>query len=290
MLIMKKYPYSILFIITFLILLPFVWYNVFLEDLIVTASEEPPAPEVPVEQIVLLEGLLQDAVDQAEQPALPLEAIPPDFVTIDKGYWSDALFIGDSRMIGLAEYTDLGDAHVFAKNGLSSFNALTAKNAMPSPQEYLPDMLEHNTYGKVYIMLGLNEMHSSFDKIREKYLGVINTVHDMQPDALIFLCANMHVTASRSETDKTFNNPNIERINQFLQEVAEENGYFYIDVNEEYDTEDGALDPELTYDGIHVRAAHYGRWNDWLRTKGILLPGMEYTPEGTPSLEDSNEE
>ena len=143
---MKKYPYSILFIITFLILLPFVWYNVFLEDLIVTASEEPPAPEVPVEQIVLLEGLLQDAVDQAEQPALPFEAIPPDFVTIDKGYWNDALFIGDSRMIGLAEYTDLGDAHVFAKNGLSSFNALTAKNAMPSPQEYLPDMLEHNTY------------------------------------------------------------------------------------------------------------------------------------------------
>ena len=62
---MKKYPYSILFIITFLILLPFVWYNVFLEDLIVTASEEPSAPEVPVEQIVLLEGLLQDAVDQA---------------------------------------------------------------------------------------------------------------------------------------------------------------------------------------------------------------------------------
>ena len=178
---MKKYPYSILFIITFVILLPFVWYNLFLGDLLASASSEAPTPEVPTQeeavkheepkdQLAILEELIKEASSQVSQPEPLPGALPPEFVTVDKGYWNDALFIGDSRMIGLAEYTDLGDAHVFAKNGLSSFNALTSKNAMPSPQEYLTEMLEQNTYGKVYIMLGLNEMHSSFEKIQEKYL------------------------------------------------------------------------------------------------------------------------
>lgn len=272
---MKKYSYLTLFLIIFILTLPVAWYKLFLEELITYALE--PEKTVYLEEYTSSRGYLAE-IPEEEIPVDPPEDLPPEFITVDHGYWHDALFIGDSRMIGLAEYTDLGDAHVFAMNGLSTFTAFKKKNAMPSAQPYLMEMLEQNTYGKVYIMLGLNEMGSNYDTVKNKYLELINTVHNLQPDALIFLCGNMHVTAERSKGDKTFNNANIDRLNQFLMEVADKNDFFYIDVNEVYDDETGALDAELTYDGIHVRASHYQRWNDWLKTKAILLPGMEYTP------------
>ena len=36
----------------------------------------------------------------------------------------------------------------------------------------------------------------------------------MQPDAIIYVEANLHVTAQRSDSDKTFNNANINAFNQ----------------------------------------------------------------------------
>ena len=50
-------------------------------------------------------------------------ALETDGISIETDF-SEALFIGDSRTVGLYEYGNLGRAEVFANSGMSVFNLL----------------------------------------------------------------------------------------------------------------------------------------------------------------------
>ena len=81
--------------------------------------------------------------------------------------------------------------------------------------------------------------------------------------------ANLHVTKERSESDAIFNNENIDRINGNIRQIAEKHGFSYIDVNEIFDDETGALNPECTHDEVHVLGKYYQQWADWIREKSF---------------------
>ena len=275
---MKKYPYLILFLLTFALGLPVIWAKLLNSQSIASASGpfDSCAGEIP-------ESSGKDAEEEAgnysPEPSTeaasaaepePEEPVMPQFSEINTDYWDDALFIGDSRMIGLAEYTDLGNAQVFAANGLSTFTVFKKKNSMSTPQEYLKDLLEQNTYGKIYLMLGINELGYQMERLEQQFRTVVDNIRACQPDAILFLCGNMHVTSERSSRDEIYNNDTINRLNEFLKTLAEEEGGYYLDVNEIFDDETGGLCADYTYDDIHIRASHYEAWNEWLRTKGIV--------------------
>ena len=73
------------------------------------------------------------------------------------------------------------------------------------------------------------------------------------------------MTKKRSDTDSTFNNSNIDRMNQAQAAYADGEHIFFIDVNPAFDDETGALNQDYTFDNTHPYGKYYSKWADWLR-------------------------
>ncbi len=208
-----------------------------------------------------------EALDSEEEETLPLE-----FQTVDYSYFDDALLVGDSRMEGIMEYGNLSNADFFAYSGMNVF-ALEFKKLEVSGigKITFDEMLERKQYGKVYLMLGLNELGYQFEGVQRKYQETIEKIRAAQEDAIIYLCANMHVTTEQSQREELYNNENVNLINEMIAGYADGEKIFYIDVNELFDDETGGLAEEYSSDAFHVLGKHYVDWVDWLCTKAIVV-------------------
>ena len=191
------------------------------------------------------------APEETSEPTPTPEPTPLQFTTVDASYFDDALFIGDSRTVGIAEYGSLKNATYFADVGLNVYVAQTKAIAVKNVGTVtLPQLLSQKTFGK--------------------FSSLIDAVRAAQPDAIIFVEANLHVGPSRSSTDATFNNPRIDKLNEKLAALADGKTIFYIDINELFDDENGNLRADASGDSTHVYAKYDLDWCDWLCTKAIV--------------------
>lgn len=200
------------------------------------------------------------------------EILPPYTVGVtDAAYFDDALFIGDSRTVGIAEYGYFTEADYFADVSMSVYKVWTKKIAVSGKtKQKLQDILAQNSYGKVYIMLGINELGYDYDQNVRRYTELVTAVREAQPEAVIYVCANLHVTKKQSEKDEYFNNPNINRFNEAISVLADGENVFYIDINPLYDDVEGNLNTDYSSDEAHVKAQYYVEWCDWLMTQAIV--------------------
>lgn len=198
--------------------------------------------------------------------------IPPvkEFVTADMTYLDDALFIGDSRTVGLQSYSDITNADFFCTVGMNVFKIYNETATVNGVNTDLKTLLTSNKYGKVYIMLGINELGYNRNTAFEKYKELINTVLNYQPDAIIFIQANIHVDAERSSKDNIINNAGINEFNGMLMSLENKQNIFYIDVNPLYDDESGNLSTIYSSDGIHLHAKYFSIWRDFILSKAIF--------------------
>ena len=190
------------------------------------------------------------------------------FDTVDEDYFSDALFIGDSRTVGLRDYSGLYNADFFCKVGLTVHRVFNVLNTDGSGMT-LMDKLKNNTYGKVYIMFGVNELSDDLERNAAKFCQLLKTVKKYQPEALIFIEANLHVGKARSESWEFYSNERLEEYNKMLSINADFESIFYIDINEVYDDEEGNLSAQYTGDNLHLYGHSYGPWVEYLKTHAV---------------------
>ncbi|WP_408070494.1 GDSL-type esterase/lipase family protein [Butyrivibrio sp. JL13D10] len=209
--------------------------------------------------------------------------------SVPDSYFDDALFIGDSRTVGLSEYcTQLqGHATFYAKVSLTIYGLddiefvpvpVRTEETANVPEEELPtekvtveEALSRKQFGKIYIMLGLNELGSrTHEQYAEIYGGVINRIRELQPDAIIIIQGIMHVTHAKSSNDRVFKNSTINDRNEMLKTLADGEHVFYIDMNEATDDENGALGKDLSFDSIHLKAKSYSLWYDYLKNHAFV--------------------
>lgn len=197
-----------------------------------------------------------------------------EFTQVDEDYFTDALFIGDSRTVGLSEYCEPLDerATFYAKVSLTIYGALSKPFVKTdSGTITVEEALTKQQFGKIYIMLGLNEMGTgTVETFTEEYALVIDRIRELQPDALIFIQGIMHVSEKKSRQDKYFTNPNINERNEALSQLADNKTIFYMDMNEAVDDENGNLLAELSFDDVHLKASSYQRWYEFLLNHGIV--------------------
>lgn len=206
---------------------------------------------------------VQEPVTEPESSQTPADPVSREH------YFDDTLFIGDSRTVGLSEYADLGDAWVFANSGMSVYKIFSMELPGKDQQKRtLEALLQEKSFGKIYIMLGINELGYNYDSNVKKYEEMISIIAELQPQAKIILEANMHLAAEKSNADPVFNNSNINRFNGFMKELASENDYQYLDINERFDDETGNLDDQYTVDEAHLLGKYYSVWADWIYEKG----------------------
>ena len=201
----------------------------------------------------------------------PTEYPQNTFTQAPEGYFGDALFIGDSRTGGLSEYGNLEGATFFATTGMSVYNITTEKVSVPGMGKVTFDaLMSEKKYGKIYIMLGINELGYNQTATVKKYGELIEKIKQYQPQAIIFIEANLHVAQSRSDTDPVFNNDNINIFNQEISKFADQETVFYIDVNPLFDDENGNLSDKYTADNSHILGKYYKNWKEWLFTVAVV--------------------
>ncbi|MBQ4505788.1 MAG: hypothetical protein II971_00885 [Firmicutes bacterium] len=194
------------------------------------------------------------------------------FIDAPEGYFENVLFIGDSRCEGLRKYGGIEGPDWFTDVGLSVFNIKDKAIAMEEGAEPvdLETVLSSKKYDAVYIGLGINELGYDISVISSRFSDLIELVRSSQEDAVIFLMANIHVTAARSESDEIYNNERIEELNTAISMFADFDTIYYIDVNPLFD-DGGALDGEKSFDDVHIFAKHYPEWSDFLRAHAVVL-------------------
>lgn len=114
-------------------------------------------------------------------------------------------------------------------------------------------------------MLGINELGYDYSSIIRKYRSVVDTIKTRQPNAVIVLEANLHVTAEKSSFGSTYTNEKINQINSGIRAIAENSDCCYINVNSIFDDENGALKTSYSTDGSHLLGKYYSVWTDWLK-------------------------
>lgn len=181
-----------------------------------------------------------------------------DYVLENESYFNDAVFLGDSRTLGISDYAGLDGADFFCDNGMTIFKLLEDKGVTyqkTGKKMDLKEVLQEKSYGKVYIMLGMNELgYGNTAMYMKQYLKVVSQIREWQPDAVIYIMANLHVSREKNNMETEFNNININDKNVASARLANGRDIFYLDCNPLFTDEEGYLQEELTFDGVHLYA------------------------------------
>lgn len=212
----------------------------------------------------------EQPIPEQEQPAQ--EQIV--YEEVENDYFADALFIGDSRTVGLYEYGGLEEiATFYASTGLTVYKMFTAPIVETPGQrkkQTIEEALSERQFAKIYLMIGINEMGTgTVDSFIEKYKEVVNHLRELQPDAIIYLQGIMKVTRARSEQGDYIHNQGIEERNTEIAKLADDTNIFYLDVNPLICDEDGGMIPAYTFDGIHLKAQYTAIWTDYLKRNAV---------------------
>ena len=158
-------------------------------------------------------------------------------------YFDDAAFIGDSRTQGLQLYTGLPNATFYATQGLMVDTFFSKKFVKAGGGKItIPDAMKNQTFKKVYIMLGVNELGWAYEKVFiQKYGEVVDKVKELQPDAKIYVQSILPVTKAKSDGDAIYNNTKISRYNELIEQMCREKGVTYLHVADAVGLDNGAL-------------------------------------------------
>lgn len=234
-------------------------------------------PEVDIPGTTETELPTEMAGTETNTESIPVEteteSVPKvkEFVQVGQDYFDDAVFIGDSRTVGLHDYGGLDKATFYATVGLNVYDMWEEKFCeVDGVKMTLEEALSKRQFKKVYFQIGINEMgRGNIDTFMQAYQESVLKFRELQPDAIIYVQGIMRVAKEKSDTDPIFNNVGINARNERIAQLADNQEVFYIDVNEVVCDEEGNLKKELTFDNLHLYGSKYNIWVDFLLTKGI---------------------
>ena len=245
----------------------------------VAEEKEEPEEEPAAEIIEEPEADETDAVEEDLNEEEPQEEHTPDAGSVpvavtgapaEDSYYADALFIGDSRTVGLSQYVPGLDQYAtfYCAVSLSVFNALSAQIAtVDGVSMTVDEALALGDFGKIYIMVGINEIGYERNAWLETYRSVVARIKELQPGAVIYIQSIMHVSSGKEAANPVFNNAEVNARNEGLKTFANGEDIHYIDINYLIDDANGALRADLTFDGVHLTAGAYDLWYQEIRAQ-----------------------
>lgn len=223
-----------------------------------------------------LEGALQQTDDLSLEDS---EETASFYRTVEDDYFADAVFIGDSRTVGMFEYGGLEETSTFyASKGLTIYKLFDAKIVSTENKKKkitIEEALAERQFSKIYLMVGINEMGTgTVDTFLEKYKEAVEHLQELQPNAIIYIQGIIKVTSERSDEGDYITNEGIEARNQGLEQLADSEKVYYLDVNPLICDETGGMVESYTYDGVHLKAKYILIWKDFLKSHAICEENM----------------
>lgn len=222
-----------------------------------TASPTPAVPSAPP---------AEEPVETQSTPEPEPEPDPIPTPTLTESNFSNTVFIGDSMAEGFYLYSGIQGATFYYERGLRIEDIATDVVAdTPSGKTTILNALGQKQYGRVVLILGLNELGwDNADVFAQRYSNLIDTLREIQPNAEIYMQAILPVTEERSSTDRVFNNYDIQQYNGKIAQVAEEKGVHYLDVSSVMTDSTGALLADASVDGIHLKQKYCVEWYKYI--------------------------
>jgi len=122
----------------------------------------------------------------------------------------------------------------------------------------LPQILA-NTPDRVFIKIGTNDisLDRTVEEIAQDVRAIVLEIEDRHPGIEIYLQSVLP-----RESDKL---PTIALLNQNYMRIAAESSATYIDLTDVFSAQDGTLQIDLTYDGLHLTDEGYAVWAEVLK-------------------------
>lgn len=233
----------------------------------------------------VLPRLPEEMPAQPETPARTEKSAGPvaESGPVADTYFDDVAFLGDSRTEGFKLYSGLGHGSYFHAVGATVESVFT--KAVDTDQGKMPllDALAKADCGKIYVMLGVNELGwNGTDIFRNQSAKLIDRLQADHPEAEVALQSIIPVSAKQEAKGGYVNNTRIAAYNGVLRELAEEKDCPYINVAEAVTDEEGFLRADWTFDGVHLNVAGCQAWLEYLRTHPVGDVPEASAQDGTP--------
>ena len=242
---------------------------------------KPPVTQPPVSDTTVYAG--DD--DPAKLTARPLDTTdlpdPPkvsvrveESKAVENSYFSDALFLGDSRTVGLSLYSGL-KSNYYSQQGLNISSVVSSAFIASGDKKLtLSQALDdRKDFTKVYISFGINEIGwPSTDSFIKAYTTLVELLQEKLPDAHIYvqeILPMAKATAENSRYKPMGGNGKVKEYNERLYKLCEEKGLYYIALTEVFADVNGDLTIDDSFDGIHLGVKSSKAWIEYLKTHTV---------------------
>ncbi len=214
--------------------------------------ESPPSVPGSADPVSASPDLTPASPTPTPGPAYPDLTEQPE---VDDDFFADSAMLGNSLVDGFRLFS-----------GLTSCDYYCATSMTVAGSGDLVYQMSQTQYGKIYILLGINEIGYDVSYFADQYQTMLDSIREKEPDADIYIMGLTPVSAHKSATDSTFTMDRVKMYNDALHTLAAENDCWYVDLCEALSDETGYLPSGVTSDGVHFAASHYKVWLQYLKT------------------------
>jgi len=235
------------------------------------------------------------ATEAQPQPTPQEPGITPEQPTpVDDSYFSDAVFIGDSRMKGFRNQSGITQGTFLTGVGMNVSDIFDKQYVhMYNEQITVFQALINTDYKKVYVMLGTNDLgEPSFDDFKERYRTCLKEIKRFAPNAVIYVLSVAYVEEAKIEDTSYVNNQNIDAVNEKILELCKEENYYYMNINEVLSNGNHSLAEGATSDGVHMYQEYCKIWLDYLKNHYVTdasSSGSTAQPDSSAAETDSTQ-
>ena len=246
------------------------------EQITPAVTEQPPVTETSTAHEDDDPARLTARPFETDEPPAPPEVTVrvPENTAVENSYFSDALFLGDSRTVGLSLYSGL-KSNYYSQQGLNISSVVSgAFIASGDAKLTLSQALDtNNAFTKVYVSFGINEIGwPSTDSFIKSYSVLIDLLKEKLPNAHIYvqeILPMAKATAENSRYKPMGGNGKVAEYNSRLYTLCEEKGLYYIALTEVFADENGDLNVTDSFDGIHLGVKSSKAWVEYLKTHTV---------------------
>lgn len=194
--------------------------------------------------------------------------VPNSGSSVGDEYFDDAAFVGDSITEGIKLYEVMTNATVVAARGINLDNVFTDDQIRTAQgNSTVMGALEAAEPKKIYIMFGANGVGWFTEQhFTDVYTKFVKAVKEQHPDSQIYLQSILPVTQEFDDSREDISNDKINRYNELVVEIAEEQEVHYLDVASAFKDEKGCLPEDSNGDGMHFGNKYYQKWFDYLKS------------------------
>lgn len=195
----------------------------------------------------------------------------PETEAKGEDWFADAAFVGDSRMKGILNYAKFDYAADLAYVGLNVADVFTKPYVQTeSGGITVSDALANDAqYGKVYVMLGINELGwYDIDKFVDYYGRIVDRIRETHPEAQIYIISILPVGTAATAAQSHLNNDRVQNFNSRILGMCQQKQVYYINGFEAL-AQNGILPDDASPDGIHMEPKYCHMLTDYLLTHTV---------------------